>query len=290
MKKNHLYVMTAAMLMISSCVNEVPNGLSKPDNVIRIVTNIAPQSRVPQLANDGSGNFSDGDKMSLFITDENENCFSVEYEYGSCLTWDSLCIDEVSKQITLAACYPVQEEQKNGIFEFNTLTATEKDLLLAPAQSVSVGTNEDIYLNFEHALHYMELTFIPGMNYTDDEMETLSVTLKAKASCIVDAKQGKIIGTNNSTGEYTSTGTRATFYLVPQKTADVVLNITLGNDKKSLTLDKLLEQMGSQQSALYGGKSCKLTLKVSREGITVEGGSINGWDNQVTADGEVVLG
>ena len=68
------------------------------------------------------------------------------------------------------------------------------------------------------------------------------------------------------------------------------MKISIGNDTKSLTLDKLLEQLGSAQPELNGSKRCTLTLKVSREGITVEGGSINAWGNQVTADSEVIIG
>lgn len=90
--------------------------------------------------------------------------------------------------------------------------------------------------------------------------------------------------------ECSSDDTETSFYLVPQPTGDIILNIGIGSDKKTITLDKLLEQLGTPQSGLEGGKRCKLTLKVSKEGITVEGGSINGWGDQVTADGEVVIG
>ena len=101
---------------------------------------------------------------------------------------------------------------------------------------------------------------------------------------------GKITQVKDATGEYTANDTQASFYLVPQNTSDVTLTIAIGSDQKSLTLNKLLEQLESPQSVLEGGKRCRLTLKVSREGITVEGGSITAWGDQVTADGEVVIG
>ncbi|WP_304315844.1 hypothetical protein [Phocaeicola plebeius] len=41
---------------------------------------------------------------------------------------------------------------------------------------------------------------------------------------------------------------------------------------------------------MESGKSCTLTLKVGRDGITVSGGSIGAWEDQATADGEVVIG
>ena len=190
----------------------------------------------------------------------------------------------------MAACYPQQKDIQDGTFEFNPLTASEKDLLLAPAQSVTAGTSETVHLTFNHALHRLDLTFTAGNSYTDEDLKGLSVALNARTTCVVDGVQGKITQVKEATGEYTANDTQASFYLVPQNTSDVTLTIAIGSDKKSLTLDKLLEQLGSPQSVLEGEKRCRLTLKVSREGITVEGGSITAWGDQVTADGEVVIG
>ena len=151
-------------------------------------------------------------------------------------------------------------------------------------------TSEDVYLIFNHDLHRLDLTFTPGESYTSEDLESLSISLNAKTTCVVDGLQGKIKGVKRETGTYTANNTKASFYLVPQSTAGITLKISIGNDTKSLTLDKLLEQLGSAQPELIGSKRCTLTLKVSREGITVEGGSINAWGNQVTADGEVIIG
>lgn len=267
------------------------NDLPTADDTINIMASIVSQIRTPQLTTDGSGSFLQGDKMTLFFSEKDINNMSVNYEYGSgILTWSSLGLSESKSQITLAACYPQQNNVQNGIFEFNSLTALEKDLLLAPARSVTAGTAETIYLDFNHALHRLDLSFSPGNSYTNEDIASLSVTLNAKTTCIVDGIQGKIKEIKNETGEYTKTGTKASFYLIPQNTSNVVLNVSIGNDKKTLTLDKLLEQLDSPQTELDGGKRCILNLKVSREGITVEGGSINAWEDQVVADGEIVLG
>ena len=283
MKKILFYALAATTLALTSCKKNVLETPSAADNAIHIVASIASQARAPQLANDGSGSFSQGDKMSLFLTEDDANNQSVDYEYGSgILIWGSLGLADSNAKITLAACYPQQDRIQNGEFEFNTLTASDKDLLLAPAQSVTAGTSEAVYLNFSHALHRLDLTFTPGESYTSEDLESLSISLNAKTTCVVDGLQGKIKGVKSETGTYTANNTKASFYLVPQSTAGITLKISIGNDTKSLTLDKLLEQNGS--------KRCTLTLKVSREGITVEGGSINAWGNQVTADGEVIIG
>lgn len=291
MKKYLSHAVTVVTFMTASCSNEVLDYLPTTDDSIKIVASIASQTRAPQLTTDGSGSFSQGDKMTLFLAESDMNSMSVGYEYGSgILTWSSLGLSESEAQITLAACYPQQDNIQNGIFEFSPLTASDKDLLLAPAQSVTAGTSEAVYLNFNHALHRLDLSFTPGNSYTNEDIASLSITLNAKTTCVVDGIQGKIKEVKNTTGEYTETGTKVSFYLIPQHTADVTLNVNIGSDKKILTLDRLLEQLDSSQTELDGGKRCTLNLKVSREGITVEGGSISAWGDQVIADGEIVLG
>lgn len=202
----------------------------------------------------------------------------------------SLGLEGSSAKVALAACYPSQAVTRSGTFEFNPLTASEADLLLASAQTVTAGTSEAVNLVFNHALHRLDLNFTPGNSYTDEDMKSFSIRLQAKTTCVVDMMQGKIVGVKEDTGEYVSKETAASFYLVPQATTGIVMNITVGENTKSLTLSELLDQLSASQSDLSSGKFSKLTLKVSQEGITVEGGFINAWDNQVTADGEVVIG
>lgn len=80
------------------------------------------------------------------------------------------------------------------------------------------------------------------------------------------------------------------FYLVPQATDVISLTIGIQNESKKIALDNLFQQLGSQQTELQGGKRCSLTLKVGREGITIEGATIGAWGDQVTANDEIVIG
>lgn len=290
MKKNYLYVLLAASLTATSCSNELPENVPASDGVIHIEANVSPQTRSPQLDSNGSGTFAKGDGLSIFVAG-NGTTVTANYAYASdLLTWSQLGFPEDVKQVTFAACYPQPTTVKDGTFEFNTLTAPEKDLLLAPAQPVSVGTAETVRLTFGHALHNLNLNFVPGNGYTDSDIRSLTLACQAKTTCVVDAAQGTIQKVNEETGDYQATGNTASFYLVPQATDAISLTIGIQNESKKITLDNLLQQLGSQQTELQGGKRCSLTLKVGREGITIEGATIGAWGDQVTADGEVVIG
>lgn len=290
MRKNYLYVLLAASLTATSCSNELPENVPASDGVIHIEANVSPQTRSPQLDSDGSGTFAKGDALSIFVAG-NGTTVTANYAYASdLLTWSQLGLPEDVKQVTFAACYPQPTTVKDGTFEFNTLTAPEKDLLLAPAQPVSVGTAETVRLTFGHALHNLNLNFVPGNGYTDSDIRSLTLACQAKTTCVVDAAQGTIQKVNEETGDYQATGNTASFYLVPQATDAISLTIGIQNESKKITLDNLLQQLGSQQTELQGGKRCSLTLKVGREGITIEGATIGAWGDQVTADGEIVIG
>ena len=100
MKKKVFYVTMAAIFAATSCTNELPN--EQPADVINIVASISSQTRAPQLTNDGSGSFSQGDKMSLFLKETDGESHAVDFEYGSgILTWGSLGLSGSNAQISL---------------------------------------------------------------------------------------------------------------------------------------------------------------------------------------------
>lgn len=287
MKKKHLSVCLALAFIASSCKNELPQD----ENVINIEASITSQSRAPQLGSDGSGSFSDGDVMSLFISNTENSTVALDYEYGTgFITWNSIGFEEQFPSVMVAACYPKQSNIQNGNFEFNVLTASYQDLLLAPQQTVKVGTSETVYLTFSHAMHKLDMSFTLGDSYADKDVSSLMLSINAKTTCVVDGVKGKIKELKDEVGQYSSTGASASFYLVPQSTSGVVMNINIGGESKSISLDELLNQLGKPQEVIEGGKYTSLKLKINRNGISVEGGTIGGWENQVTADGEVVIG
>ncbi|WP_303733707.1 fimbrillin family protein [Phocaeicola plebeius] len=314
MKKSVLYAFITAMLTAVSCTNDIPanvtgdtsgntsedtsedtsgsgsGDLSGNSGKISIVASVASQTRTPQLGSDGSGSFEKGDKMTLCITGGAAPVVT-DYAYEmDFLQWPDFGLSEDVSQVTFSACYPTQKVEQDGTFEFNSFKSSYDDLLLAAAQPVEVGTSEAVSLTFRHALHRLNLEIQPGKGYTEDDLSQLSCIFSAKTTCVVDAVKGSVKEVKDEQGSLTVTAAKASFYLVPQATDGISFTLTLGGETKHFTLDALFKQSGNPQVALESGKSCTLTLKVGRDGITVSGGSIGAWEDQATADGEVVIG
>lgn len=314
MKKSVLYAFITAMLTAVSCTNDIPanvtgdtSGNTSEDTSedtsgsgsgdlfgnsgkISIVASVASQTRTPQLGSDGSGSFEKGDKMTLCITGGAAPVVT-DYAYEmDFLQWPDFGLSEDVSQVTFSACYPTQKVEQDGTFEFNSFKSSYDDLLLAAAQPVEVGTSEAVSLTFRHALHRLNLEIQPGKGYTEDDLSQLSCIFSAKTTCVVDAVKGSVKEVKDEQGSLTVTAAKASFYLVPQATDGISFTLTLGGETKHFTLDALFKQSGNPQVALESGKSCTLTLKVGRDGITVSGGSIGAWEDQATADGEVVIG
>lgn len=291
MKKNCFYVLMAAAWMAVSCTNnEIPTQLSS-DQAITIVASVSSQSRTPQLNPDGSGSFEEGDVMTLCIAKPESDNVSMDYAYQKdVVTWGGLNLLESASQVEIAACYPKQTVGQDGTFTFDVLTASEKDLLLAPAQAVQVGTANAVNLNFRHALHRLNLTFTPGNGYSAEDLQNLSCALTAKNQCVVDAFKGEIKDVKTETGKNTVTGNTASFYVIPQATSGITLDIAVGGQNRTLVLSDLLQQLSNPQEELKGGAKCEITLKVNRDGIVVEGGSIGAWEDQVTVEGDLTIG
>lgn len=309
-----LYAFITAMLTAVSCTNDIPanvtgdtsgntsedtsegtsgsgsGDLSGNSGKISIVAGVASQTRTPQLGSDGSGSFEKGDKMTLCITGGAAPVVT-DYAYEvDFLQWPDFGLSEDVSQVTFSACYPTQKVEQDGTFEFNSFKSSYDDLLLAAAQPVEVGTSEAVSLTFRHALHRLNLEIQPGKGYTEDDLSQLSCIFSAKTTCVVDAVKGSVKEVKDEQGSLTVTGAKASFYLVPQATDGISFTLTLGGETKHFTLDALFKQSGNPQTALESGKSCTLTLKVGRDGITVSAGSIGAWEDQATADGEVVIG
>lgn len=283
-------LVAVAVMAVSCTKNETPSTTA-PDQAITVVANVSPQSRVPQLDSDGAGSFTKGDVMTLCVVKDEGNHLSMNYAYQMDeITWGGLNLSENTEQVKFSACYPKQTLTQDGMFEFNVLTASDKDLLLSSAQTVAL-TSKEVNLNFNHALHRLDLSFTAGEGYSTDDLKDLSLSMNANTVCVVDAFQGKISEVKSVKGDYTSKGAMASFYLLPQGTDGITLDVTMDGKVQHLILRDLFQQLNNPQETLKGGMKSAVTLKIAREkGISVEGGSIGAWEDQVTVDGEVTIG
>lgn len=287
---NKVYVLLMAGVLAASCSKKEVEMPQEGKDLIEIVTNVAPQTRVPNLGQDGSGNFVQGDVLSVFVSG-NMNTIHTTYTLGTTsMTWSGLKLAGDVSEVTFSACYPQQELGSDGTFEFNTYSAEYKDLLLSEAQKVTVGTPKPVNLSFNHAMHLLNVNFTSDGYYSAEELKTLVTTCKAKASCVVDAASGRIKETKPGVESFIAEGAAAAFYLVPQSTSDVILSVKINQLTKEYSLKTLLEDLGTPQETLQGGKKITLTLKLCKDKIIVESGSIGAWGDQATVDGEVVIG
>lgn len=290
MKKNcfNLLLITSAFC-VSCNKNENPHAL--PDSLINIEAGISGFSRVPQYNDDGSGIFSNGDEMTLFIQNGVEKVISRDYSYAvDKITWESLGLTADLSAVTFSACYPKQIIDNDGMFEFNSLSSGSVDLLVAPAQEVKIGTSEPVRLAFVHMLHRLDFAFSPGSGYSAEDVNALSLSLDAKNICLVNAAKGEIESVKNVKATYNASGAHASFYLPPQSVSDVSLRINIAGETENITLNDLLIKLGCQLDTIESGKCCTIKLKIGSDGITLEGGSIGAWEEQVAADGEIVIG
>lgn len=292
MKKSFTYVFVVVGILIAACSSDKNQpDISGADTVIKINASVSPLTRVPHINSDGSGNFIEGDAMSVFISGNSFKTINADYIFGSDFTtWNDLGLPIGTQAVVFSSCYPKQEITDNGTFEFNVYTAEYKDLLLSKSQTVEVGTSKPVVLSFSHAMHQLSLKFVSDGSYSAEDIQKLSVTCQAKTTCIVDAVSGVIKGTTDQMANYQAQGNEVLFYLVPQPTEGVKLTFTIDKYTKEYFLKDLFDKLGNSQTELTTGKRCNLTLKVGKDSITLEGGSISVWEDQVTVEGNVVIG
>lgn len=133
------------------------------------------------------------------------------------LQWPDFGFSEEVSQVTFSACYPTQKVEKDGTFEFNSFNSSYGDLLLAAAQPVEVGTSEAVSLTFRHALHRLNLEFLPGKGYTEEDLDLMSCTFSAKNTCVVDAVKGSVKEVKDEQGSLTVTGQKLRSIWCPKR-------------------------------------------------------------------------
>lgn len=295
MRKQLITLFFVSAVIFAGCSKN--NDDISPGGNIQIVSSIGALTKAPALEEDGSGGFIGGDKFTIVTSRGWETTQAWEYTVGQeWLTWEELGYPADGK-VGFAACYPMAEISDGGTFTFDCETAQYKDLLLAVPQEMDSYSTTPVVLNFKHALHLLEITFsADAQDYTEKELNGLSVTCTARKSCTVNVNEGTIVSTGTEKATFVSAGPKSVFILPPQPTSDIGIEFSIGENTTSMTLREILETFGNNQTELVGGSRIKLNITIDRNDgivetpIRVDDANIAPWDDQAIVSGTINIG
>lgn len=285
-------VMTLVAACTIGCNKQEINDQQPPvrKGKITLHASIAPETalsrrtRAPQLDETGKGAFSDGDVFTLQAAPQShpEAATAISYTVGNTdLYWSDIHTDSDKSSVDFAACWP-EQKLENGGFLFDLNATSSRDLLWAFADNVPVGTEEPVELIFGHAMHYLVINYTLDAALAADEVTT---ECTAKSTCRVNLADRTLDNSDSPKATFSATGNNVAFWLIPQKTADVQLNITAGGTTKEFDLSSIVT--GSDY--LESGKRLTVNLKVKNGSIVIEGNTIMGWEDQGSVEGEIIM-
>lgn len=284
MRKASWMMMAVLPMALSGCAKDLGGTPVPTDGKISIETSIVEPmaQKMPALSGDGSGNFADGDIFALYVASPTQALTRFDYRVGSTvLYWNDLQLQPDDRTVTFAACYPKQDAAV-GTFTFDLERAADQDLLWARTPDVAVATDTPIALTFRHAMHRLAVNFTIDPAVTLAEVTTVCT---AKSTCEVDLVAGTLDAGASRKAAFTQTGEQVTFLLVPQPTAEVSLQVTAGELVKTFTLDEL----AAGHDDLESGKQLTVNMTIRKDSIELNGTTIEGWGDQGTVDGEIIL-
>lgn len=274
-------------LALAACDKEDNAGAMPADGRIEIVTGVEALTRAPQLDDTGAGNFRTGDTFTLTVS-SNGKSVQKDYTVGSTtLYWQDLGIE--GDKVTFAGCYPNHEGTDDAAFEFDARRALDADLLLAPAVEVPKGA-KSVAMPFRHAMHKLAVKYVADDAYATGALSGISTTLHAHTVCTVDLTKGAVAENSAKTpADYTAkNGETVSWLVVPQNREGVKLTVTLDGQSREFTLPETTVE-GQPLTTLDGGKMLSVTLRVSKNGITLEGTTIGKWEEQGSISGDIEI-
>lgn len=261
---------------------ETPGTPTAPADRPIIFTTAIAATRSPQLEADGSGTFTAGDTFTLYAHDGNGASAALDYTIGAtALYWREIAFAQEGERINLAACYPKQTLDK-GAFDFTVTQSPDRDLLLVTGKEAAVGSEQPVELTFRHAMHRLTVQ----VEIEDESADAASVEIlcSAHASGRFDLATGTC-SLHDSKETFSVTKPEGNFLLYPQPTGGVSLEVHAGEATKQWTLSEL----APKQDELESGKELTVKLTVRDGKILFAGMTIEGWGNQGTVDGEIIL-
>lgn len=308
---NYLFVaFGAAALTLTACNNDddVLNGGQEP-GVVNIVTSInGPQTRVV-MNDDGSGSFTDGDKIKLEVFNLDLGRAS-EYDYTIGST--KLYWEDVATRFGEADSYTFGGWYANPLPEnlwampnFDVAAAEDPDLLLATPATAAVG--ETVNLVFKHAMHKLVVNVTYDGDFTGVDLNAVTVKpVGMNRLATVNVENGTVtVGeAEYEDGDYaaqTLTRNSCSFILAPQKltTGAAWLEINLGGQPLTFNVPANYTTSGGSTEALSqlnSGEVLTLNLTIKKVAgggddekteVVLTTGQITAWNSQGTVNGEV---
>lgn len=284
--KTRFYLMALlAAASVSACKKSSGPDTARPEAAININTSIDALTKAPQLDGDGKGDFSKGDVFTLAVSSGNssENQ-QFDYTVGtSQLYWKDVTLVPSDGKVVFSACYPKQK-LSDGAFVFDLAKADYKDLLLSRTSGIELGTESTVALPFRHAMHRLVLNYtVEGdIELPDDGIET---SCNAISSCTVGLLSGTLEVNPSSKTSFTAKGRSAEFILVPQNASEVSFEVKAGDIDRTFTLDELDQKVTS----LEGGHKLTVNMVINDGKIIFGDSTIEGWGDQGTVGGEIIL-
>lgn len=308
---NYLFVaFGAAALTLTACNNDddVLNGGQEP-GVVNIVTSInGPQTRVV-MNEDGSGSFTDGDKIKLGVFNlDLGRADEYDYTIGSTkLYWE-----DVATKIGEADGYKFGGWYANplpnnllAMPNFDVAAAEDPDLLLATPATAAVG--ETVNLVFKHAMHKLVVNVTYDGDFTGVNTNNVSIKpVGMNASAAINVQTGIVTPgeATDTDGDYaaqTLINNACSFILAPQKlTTDAEwLEINLGGQPLTFNVPANYTTSGGSTEALSqlnSGEVLTLNLTIKKVSggtdpdktvIVLTTGQITAWNSQGTVEGDV---
>ena len=292
-------IVLPALLALAACSDDDGLTSGNGQGEVRITTSISGvQTRAPQLSDDGSGNFGQGDTLNLAVYGEGATPYTTTYyaNTNSTLYWEDIIkATGQSSAYTFVGWYNGNEPAKLLTdASFDVAAAKDKDLLLATPTEVNEG--DPVNMIFRHAMHKL----VVNLDYAGDfsGVDQSAITVKPvgmNAAATIDVKAGTVtVGeVSELDGEYATqslTNNSCSFILAPQKLeADADwLEIKLAENQT--VIFKVPEQIvdGNTDTAvsltkLNSGDTLTLNLTIKRTNINdiaieLTGCTISGWE------------
>ena len=284
--------MSLALISFTACEHEqIPGGDQNEEfRVNSMICQSELVTRAPQMDQNGSGSFSNGDKNTfLFVNDSRQVIKDFEYTYGQSYRWSDIGLPQEVKKAQLTAWYPAGSTPTPTDFSWNVQTEANPDFLMAAPVSIKARQAEPIQLNFKHMMHKLQVKLV-----SDDPAISQKDLSAAKIVCrnfypivslnLIEATSGAVSGNLYSLSK---TDSKADFILPAQAVGTIEVEVTM-NDKKNVFRISEMTVGGVPVSKLESGKTLTLTVTATQTELTLSAG-ISGWENQGDCSDTIII-